>query len=95
LRIFENRLLRRIFGPKREEVVGAWRRLHNEDRHNLYAPPNIIRMTKSRRMRWVGHVTCMKMVRNAYNIFVREHEGNHPEDLNVDRRIMLKWILGK
>jgi hypothetical protein len=56
LRVLENRVLRGIFGPKREEVEGGWRRLHNEELHNLYASPNIIRVTKSRGMRWAGHV---------------------------------------
>jgi hypothetical protein len=55
LRVFENRVLRRIFGPKRDEVMGDWRKLHNEELHNLYSPPNIIRMMKSGRMRWAGH----------------------------------------
>jgi hypothetical protein len=55
LRVFENRGLRRIFGPKRDEVMGDWRKLHNEELHNLYSSPNTIRMIKSRRMRWVGH----------------------------------------
>jgi hypothetical protein len=54
-----NRVLRRIFGPKRDEVMGDWRKLHNEELHNLYSSPNIIRMIKSRRMRWVGHVARM------------------------------------
>jgi hypothetical protein len=56
LRVFENRVLRRIFGPKRDEVTGGWRKLHNEELHNLYSSPSIIRMIKSRRMRWAGHV---------------------------------------
>jgi hypothetical protein len=56
LRVFENRLLRRIFGLKKDEVTGGWRKLHNEELHNLYTLPSIIRMIKSRRMRWVGHV---------------------------------------
>jgi hypothetical protein len=59
LRVFENRVLRRIFGPKRDEVTGDWRKLHNEELHNLYYSPYIIRMIKSRRMRWTGHVTRM------------------------------------
>jgi hypothetical protein len=56
LRVFENRVLRRIFGPKRDEVTGGWRKMHNEELHNLYSSPSIIRMIKSRRMRWAGHV---------------------------------------
>jgi hypothetical protein len=56
LRVFENRVLRRIFGPKRDDVTGDWRKLHNDELHNLYSSPNIIRMIKSRRMRWTGHV---------------------------------------
>jgi hypothetical protein len=54
--VFENRVLRRIFGPERDEVTGGWRKLHNEELHKLYSSPNIIRMIKSRRMRWAGHV---------------------------------------
>jgi hypothetical protein len=59
LRVFENRVLRRIFGPKRDEVTGDWRKLHNYELHNLYSSPNIIKMIKSRRMRWTGHVARM------------------------------------
>jgi hypothetical protein len=59
LRVFENRVLRRIFGRKRDEVTGGWRKLRNEELHNLYFSPNIIRMMKSRRMRWAGHVARM------------------------------------
>jgi hypothetical protein len=57
--VFENRVLRRIFGPKRDEVIGGWRKLHNEELHNLYCSPSIIGTIKSRRMRWVGHVARM------------------------------------
>jgi hypothetical protein len=57
LRVFENRVLRRIFGPKREED-GSWKKLHNGELHNLYSSPNFIRMIKSRRIRWAGHVVC-------------------------------------
>ena len=56
LRVFENRVLRRIFGPKRDEVTGEWRKLHNEELNNMYFSPNIVRVIKSRRMRWAGHV---------------------------------------
>jgi hypothetical protein len=55
LRVFENKVLRRIFGPKRDEVTGGWRKLHNEELHNVYSSPSIIRMIKSRKMRWAGH----------------------------------------
>jgi hypothetical protein len=60
LRVFQNRLLRRIFGPKRDEVTGGWRKLHNEELHNLYSSPSIIRMMKSRRMRWAGYIARME-----------------------------------
>jgi hypothetical protein len=59
LRVFENRVLRRIFGLKRNEVTGDWRKLHNEELHNLYSSPSIIRIIKSRRLRWAGHVAQM------------------------------------
>ena len=59
LRVFENRVLRRIFGPKREEVTGEWRKLQNEELRDLYSLPNIVRVVKSRRMRWAGHVARM------------------------------------
>jgi len=75
VKVSENRVLSRIFGPKREEVAGGWRRLHDEELHNLYASPNSIRAIKSRRMRWAGHVARM---RNVYNILVRKYEGKRP-----------------
>jgi len=65
----ENRVLRRIFGPKREEVAGGWGRLHNEELHNLYASPDIIMVIKSRKMRWAGHVACTGEKINAYTSF--------------------------
>jgi hypothetical protein len=75
LRVFENRVLRRIFGPKRDEVTGDWRKLHNEQLRNLYSSPNIIRMIKSRWMRLAGHVARMGEKRNAYRILVGKPEG--------------------
>jgi hypothetical protein len=72
--VFENRVLRRIFGRQTEEMAGEWRRLHNEDLHNLYPLPNIIRVIKSRKMRWSGRVACMGKIRNAYNISVGKSE---------------------
>jgi hypothetical protein len=68
--VFENRVLRRIFGPKRDEVTGGWRKLHNEELHNLYSSPSIIRMVKSRRMRCAGHVARIEEKRNAYRIWM-------------------------
>jgi hypothetical protein len=65
LRVFENRVLRRIFGLKRDEVTGGWRKLHNEELHGLYSLPSIIRVIKARRMRWAGHVASMEEVRGA------------------------------
>jgi hypothetical protein len=73
--VFENGVLRRIFGPKRDEVTGGWRKLHNEELHNSYSSPSIIRMIKSRRMRWSGHVAHTGENRNAYRILVGKPEG--------------------
>jgi hypothetical protein len=66
LRVFEKRVLRGIFGPKRDEVTGEWRKLHNEELHDLYSSPSIIRIIKSRRMRWAGHAARTGEMRNAY-----------------------------
>jgi hypothetical protein len=78
LRVFENRVPRRIIGPKRDEVTGGWRKLHNEELHGLYSSPSIIRVIKTRRMRWAGHVARMGEVRGAYNILVGRPEGRRP-----------------
>jgi hypothetical protein len=78
LRVFENRVLRRIFGPNRDRVTGGWRELHNEELHNLYSSPNIIRIMKSRRMRWAGHVARMGEKRNVYRLLVGKPEGKRP-----------------
>jgi hypothetical protein len=76
--VFENRMLRRVFGPKRDDVTGEWRKLHNEELHDLYSSPSIIRIIKSRRMRWVGHVARMGDKRNAYRLLVGKPEGKIP-----------------
>jgi hypothetical protein len=76
--VFENRVLRRITGPKREEVAGVWRRLQNKERHKLYASPNIIRVIESRRMRWVGQAARMGDMVNSNNIFVGKPERKRP-----------------
>jgi hypothetical protein len=68
LRVFENRVLRRIFGPKRDEVTGEWRKLHNEVRNDPYTSSNIVQVIKSRRMRWAGHVACMGESRGVYRV---------------------------
>jgi hypothetical protein len=82
--VFENRVLRRIFGSKRDEVTGDWRKLHNEELHNLYSSPNIIRLIKPKRMRWAGHVTRMGETRNAYRLLVGKPEGTRPRRRWVD-----------
>jgi hypothetical protein len=76
--VFENRVLRRIFGPKRDEATGGWRNLRNEDLHNLYSPPHITRMVKPRMMRWAEHLARMGAKRNAYSILVGKPDGNRP-----------------
>jgi hypothetical protein len=80
LRVFENRVVRRIFGSKRNEVTEGWRKLHNEELHNLYRSPStsIIRMIKPRRMRWEGHVTQIGKNRNACRTLVGKPEGKRP-----------------
>jgi hypothetical protein len=91
-------VLRRIFGPKRDEMMGSWKKFHNEEFHNLYASPSIItsRMIKSRRMRWAGHVAGMG--RRGPHIgfwWESQRERYHQEDLDVDGMIILQWILGR
>jgi hypothetical protein len=78
LRVFENKVLRRISGPKRDEVRGVWRKLHNEELRDLYFSPSITRIIKSRRMRWAGHVTRMGEKRNAYRLLVGKPKGKRP-----------------
>jgi hypothetical protein len=103
LRVFENRVLRRIFGPKRDEVTGEWRKLHSEELHILYSSPSIIRQIKSRRMRWAGHVACMGAERNVYRVLMGKPEGKRPlgrprhrwEDGIRMGRMGSKWILGR
>jgi hypothetical protein len=78
LRPFENRMLRRIFGPKRDEVTGEWRKLHNKEPNNLHYSTNTIRVIKLRRIRWVGHVECMGTRRGVYSVLVGKPEGKRP-----------------
>jgi hypothetical protein len=76
--VFENRVLRRIFGPKMDGVTGGWRKLHNEELHNLYSSSSKIRIIKSRRIRWAGHVARMGEKRNMYRLLVGKPEGKRP-----------------
>jgi hypothetical protein len=76
--VFENRALRRIFGPKRDEVTGEWRKLDNEELHDLYSSPSIIRIIKARRMRWAGHVARMGEKMKAYRLLVGKPERRRP-----------------
>ena len=78
LRVFENMVLRRIFGPRRDEVTGEWRRLYNEDLNDLYCSPNIVRVIKSRRMRWAWHVARMGEERGVYRVLLGKPEGRRP-----------------
>jgi len=85
LRVFENMVLRRIFGPRRDEVMEEWRRLHNEELNHLYTSPNIVREIKSRRMRWAGHVARMGVERGCIGSWWgNRREGDHWGDLGVD-----------
>jgi hypothetical protein len=94
--VYENRVLRRIFGPKRDEVTGEWRKLHNEELKDLYCSPNIVRMIKSRRMRWARHV-ARRGKGEACTVFLwgNLRERDHLEDRGVDERNILRWISTK
>jgi hypothetical protein len=78
LRVFENRMCRRMFGPKRDELTGEWRKRHNEELSDLYCSPNIVRKIKSRRMRWAGHVARMVEGSGVYRVLVGKPEGKRP-----------------
>jgi hypothetical protein len=78
LRVFENRMLRGVFGAKRDEVTGEWRKPHNEELHDLYSSPNIVRVIKSRRMRWAWHVARVGEERDVYRVLVGKPEGKRP-----------------
>jgi len=78
LRVFENRVLSKVFGPKRDQVTGEWRKLHNEELNDLYSLPNIVRMVKSRRMRWAGHVARVGEDRGVKRVLVGKPEGKRP-----------------
>jgi hypothetical protein len=93
--VFENRVLR-IFGPKRDEVTGEWRKSHNEELNNRYSSPNIVRVIKSSTLRWTGHVARMGEGRGVYKVMVGKPEGRRPLGRPRRRwRIILGWIFGK
>jgi hypothetical protein len=98
--VFENRVLRRILGPKRDEVTGEWRKVHNEELRDLYSSRSIIRIIKSRRMRWAGHVRRLGKKRNAFGLLVGKPERKRPlgrsrrrwaENINMDL-VEIGWI---
>jgi hypothetical protein len=93
--VFENKVLRRIFGPKRDEVTGELRKLHNEELRDLYSSPSIIQIIKSRRMSWAGHVARMRAKNNAYKLLVGMPEGKRPLGRPRRRWVdnILRWIL--
>jgi hypothetical protein len=87
LRVLENRVLKKIFGPEREDLAGDCTRLHNEEFHNSYISPNIIiKVIKSRGMKWAGHIACIGEMRNGYTILIRKLEGKRPH-----RRPRCRW----
>jgi len=93
LRVFENMVLRRIFGPRRDEVTGEWKRQHNEDLSDLYSSPNIVRVIKSSRMKWAGHVARMGVKRGCIGSWWGyRSERDHWGDLGVNEWIILGWI---
>ena len=94
MRVFENMMLRRIFGPGRDEVTGEWRRLRNEELNDLYCSPNIVRVIKSRRIRWAGHIARMGEAYTGY-WWGNLKERGHLEDPSVDGMMILRWIFRK
>jgi hypothetical protein len=89
--VFENRVLRRIFGPKRDEMTGGWRKLHNEELHNLYSSQSIIRMIKLMRMSWAGRAARMGEKKGGYKVLLGKLEGKRPQEkLDLDVRIILR-----
>jgi hypothetical protein len=94
--VFENRVLRRILEPKRDEVTGEWKKLHDEKFHNLYSSPDIIRQIKSKKMRWAGHVARMGEERKLYKVSVGKPDGKRPlGSQGIDGRIISEWTLGR
>jgi hypothetical protein len=96
LRLFKNRVLRRISGPKRDEVTEEWRKQNNEELNDLYSTPNIIQLIRSKRMRWAGYIARMRERRVIYRVLVGKPEGkDHLGDPGLKGRIILRWIFRK
>jgi hypothetical protein len=96
LRVFENRLLRRTFGFKRDEIMREWGKLHIEELNDLYSLPNIVQVLKSRRIRWAGHVACIEEKKGIYRVLVGKPEEKRPLGRpDVDGKMILKWIFRK
>jgi hypothetical protein len=96
VRVFEKRVFRRIFGPKRDKVTREWRKLHNEELNGPYPSSNIVQVIKSRRMRWAGHVAHIGERRGIYGVLWGNLRGrDHLEDPSIDGRIILRWIFRK
>ena len=96
LRVFENMVLRRIFEPKRDEVTRVWRKLHTEELNDLYSSSNIVRVLKSRSMKWAGHIACIWERIGIYKVLVGNlRERDHWGDPGVDGKIILRWIFRK
>jgi hypothetical protein len=94
--VFENRVLRRMFGPERDDVAWEWRKLHNEELNDLYSSPNFLWVIKSRRIIWAGHVARVGERRGVYRVLVGKPEGETTWKAHcLDRRIILKWIIRK
>jgi len=92
--VFENRVLRRTFGPKRDDITKEWRKLHNEEPNDLYCSPNIVRVIKSRKMRWAGHVACMGEKRGVHIVLVGKRDGKRPLARPRRRWMFRKWEVG-
>ena len=99
LRVFKNKVLRKIYGAKKDEITGEWRKLHNAELYALYSSPNIIRSLKSRRLRWAGHVARVDYSRNAYRVLVGKPEEKRPlerprrrweDNIKMDLR---RWVV--
>jgi hypothetical protein len=96
--MFENRMLSmsRMFGPKREEVAGGWRRPHDDELHNFYTSLNVTGVMKSRTIRWVGHLASMRVIISAYKILLENlKERDNVDVLGINGKLILEWILGK